>query len=51
MIDPEKCYKSILWEILPLLITSFSEVRDSLEGKCYSALNSAKQVRIGNGES
>ena len=47
----EEWYKSILWEIAPLLIPPFSEVKDSLEWRCSSAFSSAKQMRIGNGES
>ena len=47
----EEWYKSILWEIVPLCISPFSEVKDSLEWRCSSEFNSAKQTRIGNGES
>ena len=47
----DEWYKSILWEIAPLLIPPFSEVKDSLEWRCSSAFSYAKQMRIGNGES
>jgi hypothetical protein len=36
---------------VPLFTKIPSEFKDSLEGKCYSGFNFAKQVRISSGES